>query len=139
MIHHVKVLVVDDDPGIADVLHTFLDGKGYCVEVCRTGREALDALAEGEFDLVVSDIVMADVDGLRFLQEARERHPSVGIMLMTAYEERHPLAEALRRGADGYISKPFTLKKFSIAFEQAYWNALTRRESLLDDDLHGPS
>ena len=126
MIRHLRVLVVDDDPTILEMLSAFLEGKGYSVASCANGQEALEALEAELFDLVISDIEMAGVSGFELLRQTRARHPNIGIILMTAYEESHPLSAALRAGADGYISKPFSLRKFSLIFEQAYWNALSR-------------
>ncbi|NUM55858.1 MAG: response regulator [Candidatus Hydrogenedentes bacterium] len=128
MIKHLKVLVVDDDPGVLDLLKAFLDTRGYTVETCRNGREALAVLETESFDLVISDIEMAEMNGYELLRQTREKYPKIGIVLMTGYTESHPLSEALRAGADGYISKPFSLRKFSLIFEQAYWNALSRED-----------
>ncbi|MCP4640333.1 MAG: response regulator [bacterium] len=132
MIRHVRVLVVDDDPDIVDVLTAFLRGQGYTVDHCSDGSEAMQFLEAEDYDLLVSDIQMAEMDGLELLQRARERHPHVGIVLMTAYDHEHPRSEAVRGGADEYIAKPFDLKKFSRVFERAYWNTLTRLESKED-------
>ena len=129
MIRHLNVLVVDDDPGILEVLDTFLAAKGYAVETRPNAIEALDALREKEFDLLISDIQMAGIDGFQLLERARAEYPRVSIILMTAYDDQYPMAQAARAGADGYIAKPFTLKQFSLLFEQAYWNALSRQEA----------
>jgi len=126
---HLKVLIVDDDPAVLEVLATFLKSRGYAYTVCENGREGLEAMAAGDYDLVVSDIKMAEVDGFQLLEATRARAPHIGFVLMTAYEGTHPMAEARRAGADGYIRKPFNLKKFSLVFERAYWNALERQES----------
>jgi CheY-like chemotaxis protein len=134
MIKHLRVLVVDDDPTILEVVSTFLESKGYSVETSANGQQALESIEQAEFDLVISDIEMAGMNGFELLRRIRESYPKIGIILMTGYEEAHPLSAALRAGADGYISKPFSLRKFSLIFEQAYWNALSR-----DDwwDQHG--
>ncbi len=126
MIKHLRVLVVDDDPTVLDLLSAFLDAKGYSVCTCPNGQQALEAIEQDEYDLVISDIEMAGVNGFELLRQTRLHYPRIGIVLMTGYEEAHPLSAALRAGADGYISKPFTLRKFSLIFEQAYWNALSR-------------
>lgn len=128
MIRHLKILVVDDDPAILDVLGAFLEQRGYTVVTRDGGPQGLDALDTDRFDLIISDISMAGVNGFQLLKAARRKHPASGIVLITAYDDRYPLAEALRAGADGYISKPFTLKKFSLIFERAYWNALSRND-----------
>lgn len=128
MIKHLNILVVDDDPGVVDLLGAFLDTRGYSVKTCHSGREALTLLEAEPFDLVISDIEMAEMNGYELLRLTREKYPKIGIVLMTGYTESHPLSEALRAGADGYISKPFSLRKFSLIFEQAYWNALSRED-----------
>jgi len=133
MIRHLNVLVVDDDPGILEVLDTFLHAKGYAVETRPNAIEALDALREKEFDLLISDIQMAGIDGFQLLEKARAEYPHVSIILMTAYDDQYPMAQAARAGADGYVAKPFTLKQFSLVFEQAYWNALSRHEANNED------
>jgi len=128
MIKHLRVLVVDDDPTVVDTLSSFLDTKGYSVHTSGNGHQALEAIEEQEFDLVISDIEMAGINGFELLRQTRENYPQIGIVLMTGYEDTHPLSAALRAGADGYISKPFSLRKFSLIFEQAYWNALSRED-----------
>jgi CheY-like chemotaxis protein len=126
MIKHLRVLVVDDDPIVVELLSAFLDTKGYAVQTSANGHQALEIIERQEFDLVVSDIEMAGVNGFELLRHTRVNYPRIGIVLMTGYEESHPLSVALRAGADGYLSKPFSLRKFSLIFEQAYWNALSR-------------
>lgn len=128
MIKNLKILLVDDDPEILELLTTFLAAKGFYVTARASGREGIDALRETSFDLVLSDIAMAEMNGFEFLKIVRKNHPGIGIILMTAYDEQYPLSEALRAGADGYITKPFNLQKFSLIFEEAYWNALSRQD-----------
>ncbi len=128
MIRHLKILVVDDDPGVIDLLGAFLETRGYFVRTCNNGRTGLSLLDEDSYDLVISDIEMAGMNGYELLRQTRAKFPRIGIILMTGYTESHPLSEALRAGADGYISKPFSLRKFSLIFEQAYWHALSRED-----------
>ena len=71
---------------------------------------------------------MAGMDGFELLKAVRKLSADLGFILMTAYEEKYPLTEALEAGADGYISKPFSLSKFSLIFEEEYWNALSRQD-----------
>jgi CheY-like chemotaxis protein len=128
MIKHLKILLVDDEPEILELLTTFLTDKGFSVTSCSNGRDGLDALHSDSIDLVLSDIAMAEMNGFEFLRHVRNEYPGIGIILMTAYDEQYPLSEALRAGADGYITKPFNLKKFSLIFEEAYWSALSRQD-----------
>ena len=133
MIKHLKVLIVDDDPAIAEVLSAFLTSKGYTVATCLSGEEGLGLLGETPFDLIVSDLEMPGVNGLEFLRQARARCPHVAFICVTAYEDRYPAGRVIQAGADGYVSKPFSLKKFAIAFERAYWRSLSRRDWSCDD------
>lgn len=126
MIRNLNILIVDDDPAVTEVLQAYFDAKGYKVTTCSSGWEALERLDGDDFDLVLSDIEMAEGNGFEVVSEARARHPRTGIILMTAYDDKYPLSEALRAGADGYITKPFSLKKLSLIFERAYWSALSR-------------
>ena len=71
---------------------------------------------------------MAGLNGFELLRSTRDRYSDIGFVLMTAYEKQYPMSQALEAGADGYISKPFTLKKLSLIFEQAYWHALSRQD-----------
>ena len=128
MISKLNVLLVDDDPSILEILEAFLQERGYLVECRGNAAEALDALRDQNFDLVISDIEMAGMNGFEFLKIARRNYPGLGIVLMSAYEESYPMSEALRAGADGYISKPFSLDKLSLIFNRAYWNALSRQD-----------
>jgi DNA-binding response OmpR family regulator len=128
MIKPLKILAVDDDLSILEVLATYLGNCGHEVITCASGEAGLDALDRTSIDLVLSDIAMAGMNGFEFLRAVRERNSGIGIILMTAYDDFYPISEALRAGADGYITKPFNLKKFSLIFEEAYWNALSRQD-----------
>jgi CheY-like chemotaxis protein len=128
MIKKLNVLLVDDDPSILEVLEAYLQSHGHYVACRSSGNGALEALRDGAIDLVISDVEMAGINGFELLRIARANYPRLGIVLMTAYESTYPMSEALRAGADGYLSKPFTLEKFSLLFERAYWSALSRQD-----------
>lgn len=128
MLKNLRILVVDDDVGLLEVVATFLRSEGHLVSEYESGEEALEALAVEEFDLVLSDVHMAGLNGFELLRDTRARYPDIGFVLMTAYEKEFPLSKALRAGADGYVSKPFTLTKLSLIFEQAYWTAVARQD-----------
>jgi DNA-binding response OmpR family regulator len=130
MISHVHVLVVDDDPVITDLLGIHLERQGYTVKVASSAVDGEKFIVEDQYQLVVSDIEMPGLDGIEFLKRIREKQPGVGVIIMTAFPDNHPRTTALRAGADGYVRKPFNLNQFSNVLEKAYWNALTRADSL---------
>src|SRR5215470_938706 len=104
-----RVLVVDDDIGIRTHLATYVRDLGHEVEVAKDAFEALAAMAARAYDVVISDVRMAGMDGLSLLREIRLRHPETGVILMTAYATVPDAVEAMRRGAFDYLVKPFSL------------------------------
>lgn len=128
MLKDLRILVVDDDSSLLEVVATFLESNGHAVCTCESGEEALQVMREQEFDLVLSDVQMAGLNGFELLRVTRGLYPDIGFVLMTAYEANYPLSASLEAGADGYLSKPFTLKKLSLIFDGAYWKALQRND-----------
>ncbi len=103
-----RILVVDDEPSIVDAVATALRYEGYEVDEAGTGREALQAVALHEPDLVVLDWMLPDVDGLEVGRRLRARgHPAV--LFLTARDATESKVEALRAGGDDYVTKPFSL------------------------------
>jgi CheY-like chemotaxis protein len=128
MLKALRILVVDDDSHLLELVETYLQAQGHQAVPCDSAEDALAALDRGDFDLLISDIAMAGMDGFELLRITRRRFPRIGIVLMTAYTEKYSLADALAAGADGYVTKPFSLDKLSLIFERAYWNALSRTD-----------
>ncbi len=128
LLRELDIAVVDDDHSILEIVGAYLESKGHQVAVFETGEQGLEAVNSREYDLVVSDVHMAGVNGFELLKATRARYPDIGFVLMTAYEERYPISHALGAGADGYISKPFNLNRFSLIFDRAYWSALSRED-----------
>ena len=126
MLKDLRVLIVDDDPGILDTLGDYIRGLGHQVTGRRSVQEALDALRDDDFSLVITDAQMEGMDGLELVRRVRVNYPGIAILMMTAHESLYPMSAALRAGADGYISKPSSLRKFSIICERSYWEALSR-------------
>jgi DNA-binding response OmpR family regulator len=107
---HAVILVIEDDPGIRDVLQELLGNKGYTVETASDGDEGLARLRQGGVDLVLLDLMLPDVDGLELCRRVRARGGEVyvPIIMLTALSgaaERH---EGFSAGADDYVLKPFS-------------------------------
>ncbi|MDW7652223.1 MAG: response regulator [Bacillota bacterium] len=103
------VMVVDDRTGIRKLLQEVLQGDGYQVLTAPGGNEAIQIVKKQPVDLVLLDMKMSGMDGLETLTLLKKISPQVIILIMTAYEELEVLKEAARRGAAGYISKPFDI------------------------------
>jgi DNA-binding response OmpR family regulator len=102
-----RILVVEDEPSIREVVSLYLKRAGYKVSVVGDGRTALDTLAGAAFDLVVLDLMLPNVDGLEITRWLRERGDTPIIMLTARREERDRIA-GLEMGADDYVVKPFS-------------------------------
>jgi putative nucleotidyltransferase with HDIG domain len=114
-----KVLVVDDEEAIREVVSTLLDAQGYRCTVCSNGRLALEAFRNDTFDLVLSDIVMPEMDGLRLLGELRNFDPDVPVIMVTAMHDISIALEAIRSGAYDYILKPFEKDQLHLSVRRA--------------------
>jgi len=105
-----RVLVVDDEPSMRQMLSFALRREGYDVSTADDGRTALEALRDGRFDLVVTDVRMPEVSGVDLLREAKQIDPTVIIIMMTAYGSKETVLEALRLGATDYVEKTPNLR-----------------------------
>ena len=103
-----KVLLVEDDDGIANPLSAALGGGGYAVTRVATGREAL-ALAHDELAAVVLDLGLPDIDGVEVCRRLHDAHPGVPVLMLTARTSEADVVVGLDAGADDYVTKPFRL------------------------------
>jgi DNA-binding NtrC family response regulator len=136
-----KIMIVEDDGGLRDVLAQFLTRLGYQVVIARGGSEALARLDEELPDLILSDMSMPDVDGLALLNEVKARYPDTVVIMMTAFISIDSAIEAVRRGAEDYLSKPLQLSDLQMRIERALeWGAirsqLTRLEMQVRERYH---
>ena len=105
-----SILVAEDDTGLRRLLLKLLHECGYTAVGAADGSEAMRLLSNCYYDLIVSDIVMAPMDGLALTLRAKASAPGTKVLLMTAYGEKHTAGRARASGADGYISKPFAMR-----------------------------
>ena len=104
-----SILVVDDERSMRDFLKILLVKEGYQVETAPGGVQALDAIEEHSFNLVISDIRMDGMDGLALLNNIKEEHPSLPVVMITAFASPDDAVFAMKNGAFDYISKPFNV------------------------------
>jgi DNA-binding response OmpR family regulator len=118
-----RILVVDDDPAVTNVLRRGLLYEGYTVEVANSGEEGLARAREHVPDLVILDIMMPGLDGLEVLSRLREADAHLPVLFLTARDAPADEVLGLERGADDYVVKPFT---FEVLLARA--RALLRRQ-----------
>src|SRR3954465_10977687 len=102
-----SVLVVDDEEIMRDVLETLLSAEGYRVDLAKTGEEGLDAYSKRPYDVVLLDVSMPGIGGLRTLEEIVKVDPEGGGVMFTAYPTFDPAVSPWEKGAFGCIRKPF--------------------------------
>lgn len=105
-----KVLVVDDDENIADIIKMYLESSGYAVKLCFDGKEALTAFTEFKPDLALLDVMLPHMDGIDILKWIRKDN-STPVIMLTAKGETFDKVLALELGADDYMVKPFEPKE----------------------------
>ena len=104
-----KILVVDDDPDIVEVLAELLKKEGHQVTTCANGAAAISAGREEKFDVVLADIRLPDMDGLAVLRALLEANAETAVIVMTAFGTVETAIQAIKGGAYDYIPKPFKL------------------------------
>ncbi|NOY39281.1 MAG: response regulator [Nitrospirae bacterium] len=114
-----SILVVDDDAAVRDVLVTLLRDVGYNVSDTGSPEEALKLVSERSFDLVLSDILMPEMDGLTLLRKIHLKVSDLPVILLTAYPDLELSIEALKHGAHDFIIKPFNLEYVLHAVKKA--------------------
>jgi len=109
--HRPRILVVDDEAGIRELLAKTLAVAEYDVDLAAGGQEALERLHREQYDLVITDLRMPGVDGLTLIREARRFMPQLPIIIITGYSTEASAIEAINLGVNGYLTKPFRVPK----------------------------
>lgn len=125
-----RILVVDDEAPIREMLREFLGYEGYSVEVAEDGADALARLRSGGFDLVLTDMKMPTVGGLELLREIAALRSPVTTVLMTGYGTVDTAISAMKTGAYDYILKPFKLKDVTATLARAWEKVRLERENV---------
>lgn len=107
MADQLAVLVLDDEPMVGKRLKVVLGKMGYQVEVFDDPLAALERIDEKEFDIVITDVVMGEVDGLQVLERVRKRSPRCKVIIITAYAMMAMARRAMEKGAFDFVPKPF--------------------------------
>jgi nitrogen regulation protein NR(I) len=126
-----KILVVEDDDTVRDVLESFLGGKGFEVMLAKNGEEGVDVLRAEKFDLILTDLVMPGVSGMDVLREVINLKINIPVVVMTAFGTVQTAVEAMRIGAFDYITKPFNLDELMLVIEKALSVSKLQKENVM--------
>lgn len=103
-----KILIIEDEQSMRLGISHTLNNDGYDVAAYEDGASGLKSLEGGEFDLIITDFRLPDIDGMQVLERAKELYPDMGVLIITAYPQVETAVSAIKQGAYDYISKPFT-------------------------------
>jgi two-component system KDP operon response regulator KdpE len=116
---HGKILIVDDESAIRRALHNTLHGMEFDVREAPTGETALQLVREAKYDVVLLDINMPGIGGIRACREMRKSLPRLGIIMLTVRDREEDKIAALDAGADDYITKPFSMRELAARIRSA--------------------
>jgi two-component system, NtrC family, response regulator HydG len=114
-----RVLVIDDDKALAAAIGESLERKGHAVTVCTTGKTGAAKVEADEFDVVLTDLKMADLDGLTIVKKVRENLPDAEVYVITGYGDVKTAVEAMRLGAAHYLLKPIDMTELRAIVEKS--------------------
>ncbi|MDD5558823.1 sigma-54 dependent transcriptional regulator [Candidatus Methylomirabilis sp.] len=121
------ILVVDDEQGMREFLTALLEHQGHQIIAASDGEQALELVTHQPPDLVISDVRMPKVDGIGLLTGIREKYPHLPVIMITAYASMDSTIQAMRLGADDYITKPFRIDEIRLVVEKALARARARQ------------
>src|SRR5687767_14480503 len=126
-----RILIVDDEPSMRDMLRIVLRRDGYDVIVAENGTQAIATLQQQNVDLLLSDIRMPDMSGVEVLRAAKEINSDIVAFMMTAFASTETAVEAMRLGAVDYFTKPFSMDELRFKVRQHMEASRLRQENLL--------
>jgi len=127
-----KALVIDDEQIVLDSVSKILTDENYEIDVSLSGREGLNQAIEKDYDVVLTDIRMPDIGGMRVLRDVKRAKPSLPVVIITGYASVKSAVQAMKLGAADYIEKPFTPDQLLKAVDAALDRAATQAPEVQD-------
>lgn len=134
---HTRILVVDDESSMGEFMSIMLGKEGYAVTTRTSARQALRDLddyhndPDKRIDLIITDLMMPEMSGLDLLAQAQKIDPEIDVIVMTAFGSIDTAVEALKKGANDYITKPFKVDEIKIAIKKAVEYKKTKKQNKL--------
>ena len=111
--HQGRVLIVDDDENLLKFIRAALESEGYQCETAMNPLSALELVSKGSFDIMITDIVLPEMNGLELTKKAKNVKPHMAIIIATGYIDAFSYDEAIEAGASDFLKKPFTVKELT--------------------------
>ncbi|RKY73343.1 hypothetical protein DRQ00_12525, partial [candidate division KSB1 bacterium] len=125
-----KILVIDNESRMCQLLKTALESEGYQVEIALDGKQGMKIFAFDNFGLVITDLKMPGKDGLQVLEEVKSQSPDTDVILMTAYATAQTAVEAMKKGAYDYLIKPFDMEELKLKVRHIFEKKNLKRENI---------
>ena len=124
-----RILITEDDKVQRDVLADILTSSGYTASTAASGTEALAAVENDDFDLLLTDLRMPEMDGMTLLREVKRRRPDIEVVMMTAFATVNTAVVAMKEGAADYLQKPFDKEELLVVVQKVLEHRALRREN----------
>jgi len=112
-----RLLLVEDDPNLGDILSEYLSLKGYDTVLCKNGSEGYNTFLKQTFDMCILDVMMPIMDGFTLAQKIRETNEQIPIVFLTAKSLKEDKLEGFKKGGDDYITKPFSMEELQMRID----------------------
>ena len=126
-----KILIVDDERSMRDFLRKMLEKQDYEVKAVGSGADAIAELERDGIDLMITDIKMPDISGIELMERCKKISPDTVVIVITAYASHDTAVEAMKLGAEDYITKPFDVDEFSIIIRRSLTRKRLAEENIL--------
>ena len=127
---NLKILIAEDEEISLKHLTYSLESEGYAVTGTKNGLDALKRLEKEEFDILITDVKMPEMDGLTLLGEVKNKYPNIQVMVITGFGSVESAVNAMKKGAIEYITKPFNLDELNLKMEKIQENKRLRNENI---------
>ena len=124
-----KLLIVEDDPNLGQILREYLEIKGYQPVLCTDGVEGMHAFSRDTYDMCILDVMMPKKDGFTLAREIRDSDKSVPIIFLTAKSMKEDTIEGLKIGADDYLTKPFSMEELLLRMKAIFRRTSTDKKA----------
>src|SRR3972149_2062844 len=131
MADKIKIMVVDDEPLMRVTIQDALVGEGYEAVSVETGRKGVDLLHKAQWDILITDLRLPDMDGIQILKEVKPLNPQTDVILITAYGSIDSAVTAMKEGASDYLTKPFSMDELLLILKRILRIRELEEENLL--------
>ncbi len=132
------ILIMEDDVNLARGLKTILDEEGYDVDLQNTGHGAMDAMAQIDYDILMADLRLPDINGMQVVKQVKDTRPETEVIVMTGYATSDLAVDAMKIGASDFLAKPFTEEQIKTAIDEAlaaHTTTTEKTEPIASSDL----